>query len=39
MKQNRLAEIANIPNSFILADAMEMPIGHKLPIWVAWLLY
>ena len=32
-------QIANIPNSFILADSMEMPIGHKLPIWVVGLLY
>ena len=32
-------QIADIPNSFILADSMEFPVGKKLPLWVVGLLY
>ncbi len=27
------------PNSYILADSMEFPIGKKLPLWIVGLLY
>ena len=33
------SQIANIPNSFVLADNLETAIGHKLPIWVVGFLY
>lgn len=33
------SQIANLPNSYILADNMETAIGHKLPIWVVGFLY
>ena len=32
-------QIADIPNSFILADDIEYPIGNKLPLWMLGLLY
>lgn len=32
-------QIADIPNSFILADSMEFPIGHKLPLWLVGFIY
>lgn len=32
-------QIANIPNSYILADNMEFPVGKKLPIWLIGLTY
>ena len=32
-------QIADIPNSYILADSMEFPIGKKLPLWIVGLLY
>ena len=32
-------QIANLPNSYILADNIETAIGHKLPIWVVGCLY
>lgn len=32
-------QIADIPNSFILADNLEFPIGKKLPIWLVGLSY
>ena len=32
-------QIANLPNSYILADNIETAIGHKLPIWVVGFLY
>lgn len=30
-------QIANIPDSYVLADSMEYPIGKKLPIWLVGL--
>ena len=32
-------QIAGIPDSYILADSMEFPIGKKLPIWLVGLTY
>lgn len=32
-------QIADIPNSFVLADSIEFPIGKKLPLWIVGLLY
>lgn len=32
-------QIANIPDSYILADDIETPIGKKLPIWMVGLMY
>ena len=33
------AQIADIPNSYILADDIEMPRGNKLPLWLLGFLY
>lgn len=33
------SQIANVPNSYVLADNLETAIGHKLPIWVVGFLY
>ncbi len=32
-------QIADIPNSYILADVMERPIGKKIPLWLTGFLY
>lgn len=32
-------QIADLPDSFILADSMEFPIGKKLPLWIVGLTY
>lgn len=32
-------QIANLPNSFILADDIEFPIGNKIPLWMIGFLY
>ena len=32
-------QVANIPDSYILADDIEWPVGNKLPLWLAGLLY
>ena len=32
-------QIANMPDSYILADSMEYPIGKKLPIWLVGMTY
>ncbi len=32
-------QIADLPNSYILADDIEMPHGNKLPLWMIGFLY
>ncbi len=32
-------QIADVPDSYILADSMEFPVGKKLPIWLVGLTY
>lgn len=32
-------QIADLPNSYVLADSLEYPIGKKLPLWIVGLLY
>jgi hypothetical protein len=38
-KDKSFEQIADIPDSYILADLMEYPVGKKLPIWMVGLLY
>lgn len=38
-KDKSFDQIANIPDSYILADSMEFPIGKKLPLWLVGFLY
>lgn len=38
-KDKTFDQIADIPDSYILADGMEFPVGKKLPIWLVGLLY
>lgn len=33
------SQIADIPNSYILADNIETPIGKKLPLWLLGMMY
>lgn len=32
-------QIADIPDSYILADFLEYPVGKKLPLWTVGFLY
>ena len=32
-------QIADLPNSYILADDIESPHGNKLPLWMVGLIY
>ncbi len=32
-------QIADVPESYILADDIETPIGHKLPLWCVGFVY
>ena len=32
-------QIADVPNSFVLSDDIEMPRGNKLPLWMIGFLY
>ena len=38
-KDKTFDQIADIPDSYVLADSMEFPIGKKLPIWIVGFLY
>ena len=38
-KDKTFDQIADIPNSYILADSMEFPVGKKLPVWLVGFLY
>ncbi len=38
-KDKSFQQIANSPNSYILADDIDFPIGKKLPIWLVGLIY
>lgn len=38
-KDKSYEQIADIPDSYILADEMETPFGHKLPLWIVGFLY
>ena len=38
-KDKSFQQIANSPNSYILADDIDFPIGKKLPIWLVVLIY
>ncbi len=32
-------QIADMPDSYVLADSLEFPIGKKLPLWLVGLVY
>ena len=32
-------QIADMPDSYVLADMLEYPIGKKLPLWIVGLMY
>ena len=38
-KEKSFDQIADIPNTYILAANMEFPIGKKIPLWLVGLLY
>ena len=38
-EKKSFAQIADVPNSYILADDIEMPRGNKLPLWMIGMLY
>jgi len=38
-KDKTFDQIADVPNSYILADNIEFPIGKKLPIWLIGFIY
>lgn len=33
------AQIADIPDSYVLADSIEYPVGKKIPLWMVGLIY
>jgi len=38
-KDKSFDQIADMPDSYILADSIEFPIGKKLPLWLSGFLY
>ena len=38
-KDKSFKQIADLPDSYVLADSLDFPIGKKLPIWLMGFLY
>ncbi len=38
-KNKSFKQIANIPNSFVVADDIEIGFGAKIPLWLFGFLY
>ncbi len=38
-KSKGFGQIANIPNSYVVADDIDMGLGNKIPLWMFGLLY
>lgn len=38
-KDKGFTQIADLPDSYIFADDIELPIGAKLPLWMLGFLY
>lgn len=38
-KDKTFEQVADLPNSYILADRMEFAVGKKLPLWLAGMVY
>ena len=38
-KDKTFDQIADLPDSYILADSIEFPIGKKLPLWLVGMEY
>jgi len=38
-EKKSFAQIADIPNSYVLADDIEMPRGNKIPLWMIGFTY
>lgn len=38
-KNKRFSQIADIPNSYVIADGIDIGFGNKIPIWLLGLLY
>ncbi len=38
-KNKSFAQIADIPNSFVVADDIEVGFGNKVPLWLFGFLY
>ena len=38
-KDKTFKQIAGLPDSYILADNMELPVGKKLPLWLVGMEY
>ena len=38
-KRKDFGQIANIPNSYVIADGIDVGIYNKLPLWIIGLLY
>lgn len=38
-QDKRFNQIADVPNSFVLADNLDFPIGKKIPLWLIGFTY
>ena len=38
-KNKSFSQIKDVPNSFVVADDIEMGFGNKIPLWLFGFLY
>lgn len=38
-KKKKFAQIADVSNSYVVADNIEVGIGNKIPLWIFGMLY
>ncbi len=38
-KDKTFEQVADMPDSYIMADRMEFAVGKKLPLWLAGMIY
>jgi hypothetical protein len=38
-KKKKFDQIADVSNSYVVADNIEVGIGNKIPLWIFGLLY
>lgn len=38
-KKKKFAQIADVSNSYVVADNIEVGLGNKIPLWMFGMLY
>jgi hypothetical protein len=38
-KNKNYTQIANVPDSYVIADGIDVGIGNKIPLWLFGMMY